>query len=443
MANVATLNATTVTNLANAIPEKWVPAVILDAHRGSFWGDKEGQMRKKQDVHTGRMVMSSEGQGMPIVAKQDFGVTAMDTLHFTTMARLRNKGVTGTTTLRGKEEVLRIGTFSLTVDFARNAVALDKKVKMQVLPAVLGDVRNALVLWITGLIDDDMNSALITATDATTIYAGNATDEDSLGTNDTFGVDELAKIKQQLIKKGAKPIRMIRKNGRAFPVFGVLISAIDEYYLKDDQKWIDAQKDAWIRGEDNPLFSGAYGYHDGMLVYTLPAIGEDLPGSPLRPEGVLESDITNVATTVEIGTSNPTLTYEPFYTEWFGDVGEVTVTGTKYIQIDDEVMSYTTKNRYQFGGITRAQKGTVAAAHTAGAYVTQRSVTTAIGFGAEIAARGWGEKPIPIGQVDDYGMVSGVGIEAVFGQAVIQNVAGNLPNYVLLKAHAENLVTSS
>jgi hypothetical protein len=390
---------------------------------------------------SGKMVMSSEGQGMPIVAKQDFGKTAMDTLNFTTMAQLRSKGVTGTTSLRGKEEVLRIGTFTLTVDFARNAVALDKKVKLQVLPSVLGAVRGLLVQWMQKLIDDDMNSALITASNATTIYAGNATSEDGLGSNDTFGVDELAKIKQQLVKKGAKPIRMIRKNGRAFPVFGVLISAIDEYYLKDDQKWIDAQQNAWIRGEENPLFNGAYGYFDGMLVYTLPAIGDDLPGSPLRPEGILESTITSTATTIEIGSSNPTETYEPFYTEFFSTVGEES--GTGYIQIDDEVIAYTGKNRYQFTGCTRGQLATTAAAHTAGAYVTQRSVSTAIGFGAEIAARGWGEKPIPIGQVDDYGMVSGIGIEAVFGQAVIQNQAGNYPNYVLLKSHAENLVTTS
>lgn len=441
MANVTALVPTTVTQLAGAIPEKWVPSIILDAHRGSFWGDKEGQMRQRSE--RGRVVMTSEGQGMPIVAKQDFSKTAMDTLNFTCVAGLRNRGVTGTTKLRGKEEQLRIGNFTLTVDFLRHAVALDKKVKLQVLPSVLDSVKGLLTLWMMKRIDDDMNKELITNSNVTKVYAGNATDDDSMGSNDTFGVDELDKIKQQLIKKGAIPIRIIRKNGRNFPCYGVLISAIDEFHLKDDQKWIDAQKDAWIRGEDNPLFSGAYGYYDGMLVYTLPAIGDDMPGSPLRPEGILESAITAASTTIEIGTSNPTESHEPFYTEFFDDIGEVTVTGTKYIQIEDEVIKYTGKNRYQFTGCTRGQLGTTAAAHAAGCYVTQRNLSYAIGFGGEIAARGWGEKPIPIGQVDDYGMVSGVGIEAVFGQSPIENQAGNLPNYLIMRCYAENLVDTS
>ena len=102
---------------------------------------------------------------------------------------------------------------------------------------------------------------------------------------------------------------------------------------------------------------------------------------------------------------------------------------------------------YQFAGLSRGANGTTAAAHSIGAIATLRNVSSAVGFGAEIAVRGWGMKPVPITQGYDYkfpdgsSFENGLGVAAVYGQSTIQNSAGNSVNYVLLKSYADNPIS--
>ena len=47
----------------------------------------------------------------------------------------------------------------------------------------------------------------------------------------------------------------------------MVISPYQARDLKADPKWIEAQKHANVRGEKNPIFSGAIGIYDGIVIH--------------------------------------------------------------------------------------------------------------------------------------------------------------------------------
>ena len=63
------------------------------------------------------------------------------------------------------------------------------------------------------------------------------------------------------------------------------------------------------------------------------------------------------------------------------------------------------------GAAGRGANGTVAAAHSTNDLVTLRNITKQVGFGSEIAVRGWGLYPRKTKEVQDYGFKFGIGIE--------------------------------
>lgn len=344
------------------------------------------------------------------------------------------EGVTGANSLATNEEKLDLGQFDLTVDWVRNAVAFTARVEKRVNFNLQATIRDLLSSWMSRYIDSSMFTQLITTASPDTLYAGDASDEDSLGANDTFGTEEIDKLKLALQRKGAIPIRTVGAGGQELEYFGVVISEVDEYYLKGDDNWVAAQRSAMPRGTDNPLFSGALGEYNGCILYVHRGIksANNVQGSPLRPNGRLYTTVTNATTTIAFGSSSATQDF----TKFFGSTSGTTY----YLQIEDEVISYDGANvgTYQITSCTRGALGTTAAAHTAGALITQRNVATALGFGAEIAVRGWGMRPERIMQTEDYGFEIGLGIQAIFGQKAVEDTGSNKPNYLIMKTYANN-----
>ena len=186
------------------------------------------------------------------------------------------------------------------------------------------------------------------------------------------------------------------------------------------------------------------GMYNGVIIYVHKAkkSAYNIQGSPLRPEARLYSDATAAATEINFDVST---TYK--------DLGDFfSSTGT--LRIDSEEITYTsitagsgTGSTYRFAGCSRGANGTTAAAHTAGALITQRNVASVIGFGAEIAVRGWGMKPVPITQGYDYKFPdgtyfeNGLGVAAIFGQSVIKDSASAAINYILMKTYADNPIS--
>lgn len=414
--------------LQNAIPTHWAERLRSDAIRRAFWGARfEGK----------------EGSRKPIIVNEDFTKKPGDTIKFNVVSQLFSAGVTGENTLTNNEDQLSLGQYSLTVDWLRNAVAYTKSLEKRVNFSVAQTIRQELSDWLGRKMDADAFKEMIdNATN--TIYAGDAANEAALGTNDHFGTEEIDRIKLAL-QRTAIPIRTEGENGEEQEYYGIAISEIDEYWLKGDSVWNQAQRDAGPRDySKNRIFTGALGIYNGCILYVHRAkkSANNIQGSPLRPEVRLYSTVTDSSTTIDFDVSTTKKDLGDFFAS----------SGT--IRIDSEDISYTsitaggvTGSTYRFAGLTRGANSTTAAAHTAGALITQRNVASVIGFGAEVIVRGWGMKPVPITQGYDYkfpdgsSFENGLGIAAVYGQEIVQDSAGNKVNCVIMKTYANNPIS--
>lgn len=246
---MATLNTTTVdtpTSIDYSVPELWSAKLYMQAQRQMFWTQFEGP----------------EGSGMPVIRKDDFSKDAGDVIHIQTLKNLTGSGVTGASTLAGNEEKLSMAQTDLTIDWFRHAVAIDKRSKKRInFDFIVQAAQPLLSRLVAKKMDDAIFTKFGTAT--TALYAGDATSTATLDASDTLSTTTLDKIKTYLESNLAMPLQL---NG-GLSVYGIVIHPYDAYNLRQDSTWKQAQREANLRGETNPIFSGAMGIYNGMLVF--------------------------------------------------------------------------------------------------------------------------------------------------------------------------------
>jgi N4-gp56 family major capsid protein len=399
-----------------ATPEIWEKRLRLDSARKSFWGNKKGK----------------ELSGQPIIEKEQLVNEPGDVIHIQTCTGIYGPGVEGESELRGNEDKFSVGQFNITVDWLRKAIAFTKKVKKVVNFDMVQQSRTLISDWLARELDSKVFTDLY-ADVTNTLYAGNATSEATLGDGDTLTTAELDKIKLTMDRIGAIPMSVKKKNGEEINNYGVVISELDEFNLRGDDRWLEAAKQALARSEDNPLFRGGPVEWNGLFVYTLRGVkaGGCVQGSPIRPECSLYANLTDAETTIYVGSAAITPAGQRRdFTKFFPTSGT--------IRIDNEDMTYTSKTYRTFVVSARGANSTTAATHTAGALITNRNMSKIIAFGAEIAAFGWGQHPERIEDKDDYGFITGIGIETLMGVQAIKDSQGNTPNYLVMKAWSKN-----
>lgn len=410
------MNVDTDDDAGYATPEIWEKRLRLDSARKSFWGNKKGK----------------ELSGQPIIEKEQLVNEPGDVIHIQTCTGIYGPGVEGETELRGKEDKFTVGQFNITVNWLRKAIAFTKKVKKVVNFDLIQQSRTLISDWLARELDGKVFTGLY-ASPTHTLYAGNATSDTTLGDGDTLTTAELDKIKLVMDRIGAIPITIRKKNGEEVNNYGVVVSELDEYNLRGDDRWLEAARQALVRSEDNPLFRGGPVEWNGLFVYTLRGVkaGGCIQGSPIRPECSLYANLDASELTVYVGSAAITPTgQQREFTKFFP------TTGT--IRIDNEDMTYTSKTYRTFVISARGANSTTAATHTAAALITNRNMSKIIAFGAEICAFGWGQHPERIEDKDDYGFITGIGIETLMGVQAIKDSQGNTPNYLVMKAWSKN-----
>ena len=413
MANIPQLNAMTSVDLANLIPEKWDSTIIHNAYQEAFWGGK---------------FTAPEGGRLPIVEKEDFTKEVGDKIHIQTLSNLRGAGTSGETLQAGREEKLSAGTFSVTIERWSHAVALTDKANEISLMKDIMLAGKKLAPWLAQKLSDDVFKALLlTATGATTLFADGVANEDALSSTNIMDLDEVAILRLALKRKGTMPLVVRRKNGEIENWYGVVMSGIDEHRLVTSADWKQAQREANVRSEDNPLFTSALGVFAGCLLYSYEGIvaAADTKGTPLRPEAVTKTELAANGTTLYVGSGADD---NIDYTRNFKSSGKL-ISGT-------EVLSYDGKTNYTFTNVSH--DNATPKAILAGSTVTQRNVASVLGFGAEILARAWGLHPTKIADSQSYNQLMGVGLKAVYGVAAIKDTYEQYPNYVILKTYARN-----
>ena len=111
---------------------------------------------------------------------------------------------------------------NLTRDWMRNAVSFTENLERRVNFPIAQVSRQRLADWMAGYIDESMFTQLITTESPDTVYAGDAAAEANLGDNDTFGTEEIDRIKLALPRKGVLPISVKMKDGEELEMFVLL-----------------------------------------------------------------------------------------------------------------------------------------------------------------------------------------------------------------------------
>jgi N4-gp56 family major capsid protein len=410
---------TGISEIDSAIPEHWAAGVIHDGNRESFWGALSGP----------------EGSRMPVITKTGPLKQNGDLIHFQTVAQLMGSGVTGESVLKGNEETLSIGTFTVTADVVRHAVAVSKKSTFQ---ANFDEVKTAgqlLKEWMGRKMDADAFAEMLNYS-GEVIYANSKTSDGTLNSTDGdhFGINEIELIRMALLRKGALPLKVVKQNGRSVPVYGIVYGEVEDYRLNTNTTFVQSVRDALERfrqGGNHPLFQGAIGMYRNCILYPYYSLLQIPQGTPLRPETIVYATIVTAGTTLSVGGASASSGATPDYTQFFASSGS--------LQVEDEIISYTSKTVNTFAGLTRGVSGTTAAQHANNKLVTQRNVASIIGFGAEALFRALPEDATPIGEKDDYGAQIGLGIEAYYGQKAKKDARlSRQTNLVVCKVYSEN-----
>jgi len=318
MATLVTTTVNTPNSINQSVPEKWNAKLYMQAERLMFWKQFEG----------------AENSGMPVIRKDDFSKEAMDVIHIQTVKNLTGSGVTGESTLAGNEEQLSLTQTDVQVDWVRHAVAVSKRSKQRINFDFKAQAAQPLL---SRMIAKKMDAAVFTkfGTATTALFANDATSTATLDATDILGVEELDRAKTYLDTNLAMPLR--DKGGNEY--YGIVIHPYDAYNLRQDSVWNQAQRDGNLRGETNPLFSGAMGVYNGMIVY------------------------------VNTGVSNAT------------------------------------------------------------------SKSKCVAFGGESVFRGYGMMPALTEQTHDYGFEQGMGVEAIYGESLNNDVN---TNFAVIESYATN-----
>ena len=203
-----------------------------------------------------------------VQVKSDLEGSQGDRVRFAIRMRLPGAGVTEGQTLEGNEESLTSHTTNLTLKQWRHAVRDDGAVSRQrSMFSISEESQSALKDRTTEKIDQECFDALAVSP-TKTFYASTATSDATLTTSMLLTPDKISEIKAWAVTGGNRsqtPLRPVRINGKNHYV--LLIHPDVSYDLKNDTTWQTAQQNANIRGESNPIFNGALGMWDNVIIH--------------------------------------------------------------------------------------------------------------------------------------------------------------------------------
>jgi N4-gp56 family major capsid protein len=317
--------------VANQIPQFWSTDLYSQAENLTFWQRFEGP----------------EGSSMPLIRKDDLEQKAGDTIKLDIVLALTGTGATGDTALLdGNEEEMKYRQFSFSIDSLQHAVRWSKLGKILISHDMRGNALNQLAKWLAGKLDDRCFAtftgetvggfvpSIVVANLPTTMkwFAGTATTVGTVADTDAGGrlkLNDISDIKAfATVANKIEPLRL--ENGEE--VFGLVVHPYAALALKKDTQFQQAQRDARERGATNPLFTGALGMWDNVILYSATRI-------PTAADGAASAQ---VARNVFFGAQAQVrgYGYYPDWTEQYFSYGQeqgiatFTVLGQKLVHFD-------------------------------------------------------------------------------------------------------------
>ena len=245
---------------ASLRPELWRKALFADI---------------RDNLYMSRFMGESE-QSM-IQELTDLKAAKGNNINFGLGIKLSGAGITGDTQLEGSEEAMTDYDEDLAIDQIRWAVrltgAMDEK---QNAYDMRTSAKNRLADWMSERIEQEIVDKICgktTSTFSNTPTAAAATRSVwAGGVSATASVTTAMKMDCKVIDKAVQTAKLAQPMVRPLKIGGkehyvLVLHPYDATNLRQDPVWAQAQRDANVRGEENPIFSGAFGMYNGVIVH--------------------------------------------------------------------------------------------------------------------------------------------------------------------------------
>ena len=241
-------------------------------------------------TYIGRFI--GEGEDSLIQEKVDLKKNAGSKIVCGLNVQLQGEGVEGDATLEGNEEALAFHNDSIFIDQLRHATRIKGRMTEQRVPYNLRATgRDRLADWWARRMDTALANQLTGYTTAADtrftghnavlapstnriIRAGARANDNSLTSSDIMTLDlvDVARVRAEnfSIEAGTGPVmRPIRYMGDDYYVMFLHDYQVHDLRTASGSKWLDIQKAAMQGGdvERNPIFTGALGIHNGVVLH--------------------------------------------------------------------------------------------------------------------------------------------------------------------------------
>ena len=234
---------------ANLVPKVWAKKVWYEGVKDSYF-DKFTATDGSNVVHKNKDLENVKG----------------DSVVFGLMMNLTGSGVEGNRQkLAGAEDTLNIYDFTVNTKLVRNAVSRYEADDQRTQYDMLKEIKIALKQWLSDWLDDRLISRLsYNPSNGEVLYASAAGTQSSITANDKLTTTIISRAKRKAMMHAPK-VQPIKVDG--MDKYIMLVHPWAARDLKDDPKWLAAQQNANIRGSKNPIFTGALGEYDGVILY--------------------------------------------------------------------------------------------------------------------------------------------------------------------------------
>jgi N4-gp56 family major capsid protein len=191
--------------------------------------------------------------------------------------KLSGSGVTGDGELEGNEEAMSDAYETINIDQLRHAVRLTGKMdEKQSAYKMRVSAKDRLKIWWAERIDKEILDKLCGKTSSTfantpdapaatrSIWATNRGADGSLVAGDVLDTKCIDAAKQMAMLASPK-VAPLRVGGKDHYV--MIVHPYQATDLKKDSVWNQAQREANVRGEANPIFSGALGMWNNVIIH--------------------------------------------------------------------------------------------------------------------------------------------------------------------------------
>ncbi len=270
---------------------------VASGLREQVWDDKffEEYHRASRFV---RYTGTSENSIIQV--KNGLGKMGGDSITYSVVNRLKQSATRGAVTLAGNEEQLKQRSQRVYVELVRNGVEIDTKTEQIKTGIDLRNAaKNALSTWAKRTLRDDTIDAFMSI-DGVKFADADATARNTWLTNNAdrvlFGAmksnassnvwataaGQIDNSADKLTPGAISLMKEIAKDADPYisPVtvnedeewFVLFVSNLGMRDLKNNTDLMQANRDAWTRGEKNPLFTGGDLMWDGVIIKEIPEI---------------------------------------------------------------------------------------------------------------------------------------------------------------------------